>query len=369
MRKLIALIVVVGFGIVFLQHPSFSHEGHTHIRTTENTEKANAVTEQKSAGEAVVNPDEAPSIVFENPNYDFGTIYSGEKAEHLFKFENRGKSDLIIKQVKTSCGCTAAASTKENVPPGGYGEIMATFHAGRDPGKAKKEITVTTNDPVTPKIKLSIAGNIIKDVITNPQWINFGTVTNGDTATKTIEASPGTDFNLEVTGVESDNPSIITSYKKHENGKSYIIDATLKGDAPIGKLKGNITVATNSTKQQKTLIPFSGNITGDVLVSQSVLSYGVVTQGRGSVRKLIVTLRKKDIDIKNVEITPEFLTANLQPKGNSDLPYREVEVKLNGDAPVGKINGNIKIHTNSELQPLIEIPVFGEVREPKPTKS
>ncbi|HLG28986.1 MAG TPA: DUF1573 domain-containing protein, partial [Candidatus Brocadiales bacterium] len=321
----------------------------------------------KDAGEAKLNPDEAPSIVFENPNHDFGIIYAGDKVEHLFKFENHGKGNLVIKQVKTSCGCTAAASTKENIPPGGSSEIKAIFNPGQDPGKIKKEITVTTNDPVTPLVKLSIAGNVIKQVVTKPSWINFGAITKGDTGTKTIEVSPGTDFNLEVTGVESDNTNVTASYKK--DGKNYIIDAVMKADAPIGKLKGKITIATNSTRQQKIIIPFSGDITGDVLVSQSVLSYGVVIQGRESVRKLIVTLRKKDIDIKDVEITPAFFSANLQPKGSLDLPYREVEVKLNGDAPVGKITGSIKIHTSSELQPVIEIPVFGEVREFKAKKS
>lgn len=366
MRRLIALIVVVGVGIVFLSvlgGVSFSHEGHRDA--PKSAEKAKV--EQKDTGETKLNPDEAPSIVFENPNHDFGTVYSGEKAEHLFKFENRGKSDLVIKQVRTSCGCTAAASTKENIPPGGSSEIKATFSAGQDPARVKKEITVTTNDPVTPQVKLSMAGNVIKEVVTKPSWINFGAITKGDTGAKTIEVSPGTDFNLELTGVESDNPDVTVAYKK--DGKNYIIDVAMKANAPIGKQKGKITIATNSTRQRKIIIPFSGDITGDVLVSQSVLSYGIVSQGKESVRRLIVTLRKKEIDIKNVEITPAFFSANLQPKGNSDLPYREVEVKLNGDAPVGKVTGSIKIHTSSELQPVIEIPVFGEVREYKAKKS
>ncbi len=366
MRRLIALIVVVGVGIVFLSASggvSFSHEGHRDA--PRSAEKAKV--EQKDAGEAKLNPDEAPSIVFENPNHDFGTVYSGEKSEHLFKFENRGKGNLIIKHVKTSCGCTAAASTKENIPPGGSSEIKAIFSAGQDPGKVKKEITVTTNDPVTPQLKLSLTGNVVKEVVTKPSWLNFGAITKGGADAKTIEVSPGTDFNLEVTGVESDNPDVTVSCRK--DGENYIIDVAMKADAPIGKQRGKITIATNSTRQQKVIIPFSGDITGDVLVSQSVISYGVVTQGKESVRKLIVTLRKKDIDIKDVEITPAYFSANLQPKGNSDLPYREVEVKLNGDAPVGKIIGSIKIHTSSELQPVIEIPVFGEVREPTPRKS
>ncbi len=367
MRRLIVLIVVVGLGIVFLQPISFSDEGRD--VTPKNTEKASTVPGQKNTGKAEPNQDDAPSIVFEKLNHEFKTVYSGEKAVHLFKFENRGTGDLVIKKVKTSCGCTAAASTKGNIPPGGFGEIKATFRAGQSGGKVKKTITVTTNDPVKPKVSLTITANVVREIITKPQWINFGNISKGETGTKTIELSPGTGLNLDVTGVESNSPYVTASYKKHENGKNYIIEATTKSNAPIGRIKGRLTVTNNSTKQKKLFIAFSGKITGDVIVSRAVLSYGIIPQGRESMRKLIVTLRKKDIEIKDVEVTPAFLSINLRPKNNPNLPYREVEVRVKNDAPVGKIKGNIKIHTSSKLQPVIDIPVFGEIRKRKTKKS
>lgn len=359
MRRMITLIAVVGFGIVFVQPASFSHEGHSH-RPPQSDEKANV--EQKETEEAALNPDEAPDIVFESYDHDFGTIYAGEKAEHLFKFENHGKSDLVIERVQTSCGCTAAATTKGTIPPGGSGEIKATFKAGQSPGQIRKIITVVSNDPTKKKINLGIQANVIKEIITKPQWINFGNVTKGEVCTRTVELRPGTDdFNLDIAGVESDSPHVTATYKKHENGRSYVVDISTRGDAEIGRIKGKIIITNNSTRQKKITIPFSGKITGDVLVSRPVLSYGKVPQGNEPVRKLIVTLKKKDIDIKDLEITPTFLSANIRPKTNPDLPYREVEVRLKNDAPLGEINGNIKIHTSSKLQPVIEIPVFGTV--------
>ena len=38
---------------------------------------------------------------------------------------------------------------------------------------------------------------------------------------------------------------------------------------------------------------------------------------------------------------------------------QKVIVELNGDAPVGRFNDHIMIHTTSPRQPVITVPVFG----------
>ena len=40
-----------------------------------------------------------------------------------------------------------------------------------------------------------------------------------------------------------------------------------------------------------------------------------------------------------------------------------VFIKIKKNAPAGKINGILKIYTNSEIQPIIEVPVSGEIIE------
>ncbi|PYJ77295.1 MAG: hypothetical protein DME69_10995, partial [Verrucomicrobia bacterium] len=47
-----------------------------------------------------------------------------------FKYQNAGDKPVRFKSVRTSCGCTAAQTQKEEVPPGEKGEITATFNIG-----------------------------------------------------------------------------------------------------------------------------------------------------------------------------------------------------------------------------------------------
>ena len=64
-----------------------------------------------------------------------------------FKYQNTGSKPVRFKSVRTSCGCTAAQSQKEEVPPGEKGEITATFNIGERTGTQVKTVTVETDDP------------------------------------------------------------------------------------------------------------------------------------------------------------------------------------------------------------------------------
>src|SRR5215467_7699362 len=44
-----------------------------------------------------------------------------------FKYQNTGDKPVHFRSVRTSCGCTAAQSQKDEVPPGDKGEITPPF--------------------------------------------------------------------------------------------------------------------------------------------------------------------------------------------------------------------------------------------------
>lgn len=96
-------------------------------------------------------------ILFTNQKYDFKEI---EKAvEHKFEFENIGQNDLLISNVKTSCGCTASKWSKEKIKPGKKGEIKLSFDA-KHLGSFRKTATVFYNGGNSPKL-LVIKGRVM----------------------------------------------------------------------------------------------------------------------------------------------------------------------------------------------------------------
>lgn len=73
---------------------------------------------------------------------DLGKMTEGEKKKIVFKFKNIGKNDLLIMDVKPSCGCTIAEYPKQPFKPGEQGEIIAEFNSTGKQGLFRKHIEV-----------------------------------------------------------------------------------------------------------------------------------------------------------------------------------------------------------------------------------
>ncbi len=104
----------------------------------------------------------APKIVFEKKTLNFGEIDYGEKVETVINFKNEGKSDLIIRKIRTTCGCTTVAPKKTILKPGESSSFIAIFNPGSRTGKQKKSIYVISNDPKKSNERLMISG-IVKE--------------------------------------------------------------------------------------------------------------------------------------------------------------------------------------------------------------
>ena len=309
-------------------------------------------------------PVKNPKIFFENPDFDFGKVYKGSKVEHVFKLENRGNDTLEIKKVKPSCGCTAVILSNNTILPGKTGEIKSTFNSRSYSGKVKKTITVLSNDPDTPNHKLTISGKVIQEISFKPQNINFGSIRADNQTDKTVKVSvksqSGPDF--KITKITSSKPFVEVSYLEEKSGE-YIIVATLKDYQKIGRFSGKIFLDTNSAKQPKASIIFYGVVEGDITINQKRVYYGTVPEGREITKKLFVKINENDIEILSTKISPDYLSVKVDERYGQRNPHCLIEIKLHKEATVGKINGLLKIHTNSKEQPVIKIPITGMVKK------
>jgi hypothetical protein len=104
----------------------------------------------------------APIIDFNERVYDFGDVTEGKKVEYTFKILNKGKSDLLIRSVKASCGCTAANPTSNVVKPGTDTDLKVVFDSNGKMGLQNKTITIISNDPNSATSILRISGTVSK---------------------------------------------------------------------------------------------------------------------------------------------------------------------------------------------------------------
>ena len=305
---------------------------------------------------------QGPKIFFKNPDFNFGQIFKGQKIEHIFEFENLGNDTLNIGKVKTSCGCTAAMLTNNTIPPGDTGEIRATFNSGTLTGNVTKSISVISNDPDHPSYKLTIYGEIIEDVTIKPKNIDFGSVYIGEKTDKTVTIKSHTMADFKIKNITTSKPFVNASIAEEENGE-YVIKAALVNNPEIGRFSGGIILETNSPLQKKVIMPFFGEIVGDITTYPKKIYYGYVDKGKELSQKLYVKVNKSNITISGIKLFPDYVSAKIIENIATDNPHYLIEVKLLPEAPAGKIGGVLELYTNSKIQPVIRIPIIGEIEK------
>ncbi|OHX66271.1 DUF1573 domain-containing protein [Flammeovirga pacifica] len=104
--------------------------------------------------------EEWPKSSFDKRKHDFGVMKALDKASTKFTITNDGKSTLLIRKVKASCGCTATKPNKTELAPGESTTLDVTFTAGNYNRSVTKSITVITNDPDHPENTLQISADV-----------------------------------------------------------------------------------------------------------------------------------------------------------------------------------------------------------------
>lgn len=102
-----------------------------------------------------------PVIKFKQKIINFGEIQSGKVIDLKFEFVNDGDTTLIIKNIRTTCGCTVTQIEKREYKPGESGKIPVKFFSQGYNGKIVKTITVITNDKTNQYTRLKITGKVI----------------------------------------------------------------------------------------------------------------------------------------------------------------------------------------------------------------
>ena len=105
----------------------------------------------------------APIIYFPETEHNFGQMKQGTIDSYTFKFMNKGNSNLRIRDITTSCGCTAALIKEKDIAPGKEGEILVQFDSSGKLGKLVRRVTVLSNDPKDTYKALLIYADVTKE--------------------------------------------------------------------------------------------------------------------------------------------------------------------------------------------------------------
>lgn len=213
-------------------------------------------------GPAACKAQGSPKIEVDAQVFDFGVIYRGGSAEHDFIIRNGGNDTLRIKEVRSSCGCTAAILDQKTLGPNGQTKLKARFDSGRFKGKVIKKIFVYTNDPKTPTTILEITGEIKVDLEVSPSMVYFSGLKAGDRITRKISLKNLSDSLITIQEISSTVPAIKLelSKMKIEPGEASNLNLTVDEVEKDMKLTGSLTIRNTSRQDTVTVRLYGGRI-------------------------------------------------------------------------------------------------------------
>jgi len=104
----------------------------------------------------------APEQKADPYSWDFGQVKESEVLKHTFVLKNESEKTLTIKDVNTSCGCTASKVEKKILLPGESTQIEVRFKTKGYSGLTQQYIYVHTDSLDKSIIRFIIKADVIK---------------------------------------------------------------------------------------------------------------------------------------------------------------------------------------------------------------
>jgi hypothetical protein len=290
----------------------------------------------------------APKIACAKPTFDFGEVSQGDEVRHGYEVENTGKAELDIINVHGSCGCTHAGAEKTKLAPGEKTIVNGTLNTTGKFGPTTINITVTTNDPVTPTLNLSLTGRVAQPFRTSITEVNFGTVQKGTPIPdKTFDVI--TSGAQAITEIKTDNEQVKASYERipeAEKVPGYRVTVKVEGVLPVGQLRSLVSIGTTVASQKTLTVPVLAVVEGEVTVKPRTFNFGKVKRGEPTTKTVeIEKAGNADLKIENVSVKPEgTFTAKVEEvKGGKAY---KIVLGVAPDAKDGYSRGTVSIKTN-----------------------
>lgn len=196
-------------------------------------------------------------------SYDWGKV--GPKDSPLktkVKLKNVGNEQLIITNVKPSCGCTTAPLDKDKLAPGEVATIDVSFNVGSRAGVNSKTIRISSNDPNSSTTIFRLSADVQKEITLTPAYFAFNKMEVGkeESSKITIKNTGKKTLTLSnITKSPADLRLNISGNKSLKPGESFDLVAKVTPTAP-GYMNCWVKIKTNSVDEPEISISGYGSV-------------------------------------------------------------------------------------------------------------
>jgi hypothetical protein len=313
--------------------------------------------------------------MFKVTAHDFGAVARGAKTEFRFPFKNIYVEDLHVASVRSSCGCTSPEVTKRDLKTYETGYVVATFNTHAFVGYKSATVTVTFDKPFYAEVQLQVSGNIRGDIIVQPNFVDLGSINQGELAERSVTVTHTTRPDWKIVDVRSANTNFevdVVERTRHPGNVSYDLKVKVKESAPAGYIKDQLVLVTNDQQAATLPINVEGRIVPEISVVQSI-NFGSLEAGRKAIKPLIVR-GQKPFRITDVTCSDGRFSFKLPPADGQAKTLYNIPVTFTAEGEPGRVVRKIIVHTDRGSATLPAVTAYADVRlnatpAPAPTEA
>lgn len=326
------------------------------FQVTPALKKAPSATPKTDGKNAIIKVDEVA--------HDFGTIWAGPRLTHSFKIKNEGKVPLEIKKVKPSCGCTIAGPYPKTIQPGETGEFPFALNSEKLRGRFRKAITIGSNDPVTPNLRLTLEGEVKQYIAVVPTHADFGRIASKEPQERVVTIVNNTDNPLELTLEPPKDDHFKFELIEKVPGKKYDVRVTVVPTTEPGVLRSSVKIRTNVAVKPVLTIAAVAIIPErlEVLPTQ-IIWPGTNAGGSKGFARIIRFNNYGDHPVKVLEVTASdpSIDVQLTERVAGKDYYARVKIPAGFQIAEGE-NPKITFLTDDKEKPSIDVPITSRLR-------
>jgi len=213
-----------------------------------------------SAAAAVEPAPERPGLVFHQLMVDLGRVPAMKTVGARFWFTNHGKTPVEILKLEPSCGCLSPRLKKRVYQPGETGEIILPVETpNQSPGPHEYRVQVKYTDPEPNETTLTFRVTLPeKQVMVEPRSLMVYLLGTGDVM-RTLAVSDYPKLGLKLTAVRCNLDWVQVELGKTqtdaEGHPRHLLHVTVPGNAPWGRHRAIISIATDHAKYPVIRVP------------------------------------------------------------------------------------------------------------------
>lgn len=230
--------------------------------------------------------------MFADRDHDFGTVAKNSEAVHEFQFKNLYQEELVIRSVRSSCGCITPSYTKQRVKSLETGAIVAKYNTDKFVGNRSATITITFEKPYYAEVQLTASGVIRGDVVMEPGKVDFGSASNFTDVRKSLVVDyRGGVSNWKIVDVISSFPHVRVSLQETQRQRGrvvYTVNVRLLPELATGRHQTELMLVTNDPNNREIPVTISVHALETLQVIPSQFDLGDIAPGQQITKHILV---------------------------------------------------------------------------------